>query len=189
MLNRVCLEDGIELVNIVRKTEQEELLRKLGAPYVCNSSADSFTADLTAALAATGATLAFDATGGGRLASKILTCMEAVAAASMTAYNRYGSDVYKQVYVYGFLDRNPTTLNINYGFSWGMGGWLLTHFLQKSSTAKTMELRSRVANGLKTTFASHYSREISLLETLSVPVIAAYARQATGEKYLIRPQL
>jgi NADPH:quinone reductase-like Zn-dependent oxidoreductase len=189
MLNRVCLEDGIELVNIVRKAEQEALLRKLGARYVCNSSADSFTADLTTALAATGATLAFDATGGGWLASKILTCMEAVAAASMTAYNRYGSDVYKQVYVYGFLDRNPTTLNINYGFSWGMGGWLLTHFLQKSSMAKTMELRSRVARGLKTTFASHYSREISLLETLSVPVIAACARQATGEKYLIRPQL
>ena len=189
MLNRVCLEDGIGLVNIVRKPEQEDLLRKLGAQYVCNSSADSFSADLTAALAATGATLAFDATGGGRLASKILTCMEAVAAAAMPVYNRYGSEVYKQVYVYGFLDRSPTTLNINYGFSWGMGGWLLTHFLQKAGLSKMLAMRARVAAGLKTTFASHYSREISLLETLSVPVIAAYARQATGEKYLIRPQL
>ena len=188
MLNRLCQEDGIELVNIVRKAEQEEILRNLGARYVCNSAAESFTADLTAALAATGATLAFDATGGGRLASKILTCMEAVAAASMKTYNRYGSEVYKQVYVYGFLDRSPTTLNINYGFAWGMGGWLLPHFLQKAGVATMMEMRARVAAGLKTTFASHYSREISLTEALSVPVIAAYARQATGEKYLIRPQ-
>ncbi len=189
MLNRVCQEDGIELVNIVRTAEQAELLKHLGAQYVCNSSSDDFTAELTAALAATGATLAYDATGGGRLASKILTCMEAVAASAMTEYNRYGSDVYKQVYVYGFLDRNPTTLNINYGFSWGMGGWLLTHFLQKASLPKMLAMRARVASGLRTTFASHYSREISLLEALSVPVITAYARQATGEKYLIRPQL
>jgi NADPH2:quinone reductase len=187
MLNRLCQEEGIELVNIVRKAEQEEILRKLGAQYVCNSSSESFTADLTAALAATGATLAFDATGGGRLASKILTCMEAVAAASMKTYNRYGSEIYKQVYVYGFLDRSPTTLNINYGFAWGMGGWLLPHFLQKAGMATMMEMRARVAAGLKTTFASHYSKEISLLETLSVPVMAAYARQATGEKYLVRP--
>jgi len=189
MLNRVCLEDGIGLVNIVRKPEQEALLRKLGAQYVCNSGADGFTADLTAALAATGATLAYDATGGGRLASKILTCMETVAAASMTGYNRYGSDVYKQVYVYGFLERSPTTLNINYGFSWGMGGWLLTHFLQNASVGTVNRLRTRVAARLKTTFASHYSREISLSETLSLSAIAAFARQATGEKYLIRPQL
>jgi len=189
MLNRVCQEDGIELVNIVRKPEQEDILKNLGARYICNSSSDSFVSDLTDALAATGATLAFDATGGGRLASTILSCMEKAAASSMTEYNRYGSDVYKQVYVYGFLDRSPTTLTINYGFAWGMGGWLLTHFLQKAGLPKMMEMRARVAAGLKTTFASHYSKEISLLEALSVPVIEAYARQATGEKYLIRPQL
>ena len=189
MLNRVCLEDGIELVNIVRKPEQAEILKNLGAKTICNSSSDSFVKDLTAALVKTGATLAFDATGGGKLASTILSCMETAAALSMTEYNRYGSDVYKQVYVYGFLDRDPTTLRINYGFSWGIGGWLLTHFLQKAGMQKMMAMRARVAAGLKTTFASHYSREISLLETLSVPLIAAYARQATGEKYLIRPQL
>lgn len=189
MLNRVCQEDGIDLVNIVRKTEQEDILKALGARYVCNSSTDSFRKDLTAALAATGATLAFDATGGGRLATTILSCMETVAAASMSEYNRYGSDVYKQVYVYGFLDRSPTTLSINYGFSWGMGGWLLTHYLQKAGIQKMMELRTRVISGLKTTFASHYSKEISLLEALEAPVIAAYARQATGEKYLIRPHM
>ncbi len=187
MLNRLCQEEGIDLVNIVRKTEQEDILENLGAKYICNSSSASFKKDLTAALAATGATLAFDATGGGKLATTILSCMETAAAASMTEYNRYGSDVYKQVYVYGFLDRSPTTLSINYGFSWGVGGWLLTHYLQKTGIQKMMDLQARVAAGLKSTFASHYSSEISLLETLDISVIATYARQATGEKYLIRP--
>ena len=188
MLNRLCIEENIELVNIVRKPEQEQILRDLGAKYVCNSSADSFFKDLTSALIDTGATLAFDATGGGKLATAILSCMEAAAARTMTEYNRYGSEVYKQVYVYGFLDRTPTTLTINYGFSWGLGGWLLTHFLQKAGIPKMMQLRARVAAGLKTTFASHYSREISLPEALSVKAIAEYGRQATGEKFLINPQ-
>jgi NADPH2:quinone reductase len=188
MLNRLCIEEEIDLVNIVRKPEQEKTLRDLGAKYVCNSSADSFFKDLTTALISTGATLAFDATGGGKLATTILSCMETAAARKMTEYNRYGSDVYKQVYVYGFLDRSPTTLTINYGFSWGMGGWLLTHFLQKAGIPKMMEMRARVAAGLKTTFASHYSREISLAEALSVETIIEYARQATGEKFLIKPQ-
>jgi len=188
MLNRLCIEENIELVNIVRKPEQEQILRDLGAKYVCNSSSDTFFKDLTSALIDTGATLAFDATGGGKLATAILSCMEAAAARTMTEYNRYGSEVYKQVYVYGFLDRNPTTLTINYGFSWGLGGWLLTHFLQKAGIPKMMQMRARVATGLKTTFASHYSREISLPEALSVKAIAEYGRQATGEKFLINPQ-
>ncbi|MDH4019475.1 MAG: zinc-binding dehydrogenase [Xanthomonadales bacterium] len=188
MLNRLCIEEEIELVNIVRKPEQEKTLRDLGAKYVCNSSADSFFRDLTTALISTGATLAFDATGGGKLATTILSSMETAAARNMAEYNRYGSEVYKQVYVYGFLDRSPTTLTINYGFSWGMGGWLLTHFLQKAGIPKMMEMRARVAAGLKTTFASHYSREISLAEALSVETITQYARQATGEKFLIKPQ-
>jgi NADPH2:quinone reductase len=187
MLNRLCMEEDIELVNIVRKPEQEQILRDLGAKYVCNSSSDSFFEDLTAALVATRATLAFDATGGGKLATTILSCMEVAAARSMKVYNRYGSDVYKQVYVYGFLDRSPTTLTINYGFSWGLGGWLLTQYLQKAGLQKTMELRARVAAGLKTTFASHYSKEITLEEALSIPAITEYSRQATGEKFLVRP--
>lgn len=189
MLNRLCQSEGIEIVNIVRKIEQQELLRNLGAKYICNSEAETYLSDLTKALAATGATLAFDATGGGRLASGILSCMESVAASQMTEYNRYGSDVYKQVYVYGFLDRSATTLNINYGFSWGMGGWLLTHFLQKAGMPKVMEMQTRVAAGLKTIFASHYAREISLREALSLDAINEYSKQTTGEKFLIRPQL
>ena len=188
MLNRLCMQENIDLVNIVRKPEQEKTLRNLGAQYVCDSSSDSFFKDLTAALITTGATLAFDATGGGTLATTILSCMETAAARTMTEYNRYGSDVYKQVYVYGFLDRNPTNLRINYGFSWGLGGWLLTHFLQKAGMPKMLEMRARVAAGLKTTFASHYSQEISLTEALNVQTMAKYGKQATGEKFLINPQ-
>lgn len=188
MLNRICIEDGISLVNIVRKPEQEEILRALGAEYICNSSSDTFFKDLTTALKHTGATLAFDATGGGKLATTILSAMEVVAAQSMAEYNRYGSDTYKQVYVYGFLDRSPTTLSINYGFSWGMGGWLLTHFLQKAGIPKMLEMRARVSSNLKTTFASHYTQEVSLTGALSPQHIAEYSKQATGEKFLLKPQ-
>ena len=188
ILNRICIEDGIDLVNIVRKPEQEKILRDLGARYVCNSAADTFFKDLTGALVATGATLAFDATGGGKLASHILSCMEAAAVQTMTEYNRYGSDVYKQVYIYGGLDRGPTTLSRAFGFSWGLGGWLLTPFLQKAGKEKIMEMRTRIGAGLRTTFASHYTQEVSLAETLSLKAIEAYSKQATGEKYLIKPQ-
>ncbi|MFT5483843.1 MAG: NADPH2:quinone reductase [Halieaceae bacterium] len=187
MLNRICISDGVDLVNIVRKPEQETLLRDMGAKYVVNSSSDTFYHDLTAALVATGATIAFDATGGGKLGSDILTCMEAAAAQSMGAYNRYGSDVYKQLYIYGGLDRSPTVLSRNYGFSWGIGGFLLTPFLQKAGLQKGMEMRARVAAEISTTFASHYTREISLAEALSLEAIAVYGKQATGEKYLIVP--
>jgi NADPH2:quinone reductase len=188
MLNRICIKDGVDLVNIVRKPEQEEILRELGAKYIVNSTADSFHDDLTDALVATGATLAFDATGGGRLGSDILTCMEAAAVRSMTEYNRYGSDVYKQLYIYGGLDRSPTTLTRNFGFSWGIGGFLLTPFMQKAGFEKMGEMRARVAAEITTTFASHYTREISLAEALSLEAIAVYGKQATGEKYLIKPQ-
>ncbi len=188
MLNRICIEDGIDLVNIVRKPEQENILRDLGARYVINSTSETFFKDLTSALAETGATLAFDATGGGKLASHILSCMEAAAVQAMTEYNRYGSDVYKQVYIYGVLDNSPTTLSRAFGFSWGIGGWLLTSFLQKAGTEKMLEMQARVAAGLKTTFASHYTSEISLPEALSIEAIAVYSKQATGEKFLIKPQ-
>jgi len=189
MLNRICIADGVDLVNIVRKTEQEDILRDIGAKTICNSSSDSFFSDLTAALAETKATIAFDATGGGRLASDILTCMEAAAVQNMSEYNRYGSDVFKQVYIYGGLDRSQTTLSRSFGFSWSLGGWLLTPFLQKAGIEKSMQLRARVAAEIKTTFASHYSEEISLAEVLSLDAMARYSQQATGEKFLIKPQM
>jgi NADPH:quinone reductase-like Zn-dependent oxidoreductase len=187
MLNRICIKDGVSLVNIVRKAEQEKLLREIGAKYVCNSSAPTFMDDLTKALIETGATIAFDAIGGGKLASQILSCMEAAAVAKMSEYSRYGSTTHKQVYIYGGLDRGPTEITRSFGMTWGVGGWLLTPFLQKIGFAEAQKLRQRVIAELKTTFASHYTKEISLHEALQLDVIASYAKFGTGEKYLITP--
>lgn len=188
MLNRVCQQDGIDLVNIVRKPEQEDILKSMGARYIVNSSADSFHEDLTEALVATGATLAFDATGGGKLASDILACMESAASRDLEAYNRYGSDVFKQVYIYGGLDRSPTILNRSFGFAWGLGGWLLTYFMQRAGMEKIIEMRQRVAAEIGTTFASEYTDRVSLSQALSLEAISVYGKQATGQKYLILPQ-
>ena len=187
MLVKICVKDGVELVNIVRSPEQAALLRGIGANHVVDSSAPGFMEQLIAALSATGATLAFDAIGGGKLASQLLTGMEAAANQKAGGYSRYGSTTYKQVYVYGGLDTGPTELNRAFGMSWGLGGWLLTPFLVKIGPAEAAKLRQRVADELKTTFASHYTAEISLAEALQPEVMAAYNRRATGEKYLINP--
>ncbi len=188
MLNKLCLEDGIPLVNVVRREEQKALLEGQGAKHVVNSSADSFLDDLTDALEATGATLGFDATGGGKLAGQLLACMEAAAVRSAKEYSRYGSDVYKHVYIYGGLDRSPTILNRNFGMAWGLGGWLLPPFLARIGPEAAQKLRERVAAEIKTTFASHYTAEVGLAKALSLEAIAVYGKQATGEKYLITPQ-
>lgn len=188
MLNRICIADGIDLVNIVRKPEQEKLLRDLGARYVVNSSGDSFMADLTQALIDTGATIAFDPIGGGRLASDILTCMEAAVSRNMTEYSVYGSDIYKQVYIYGGLDRGPITLNRTFGFAWGVNGFLLFNALGKLGKDTAAAMRKRVATEIKTTFASHYTHEVSLAGALQLDAISSFGKMATGEKYLIKPQ-
>ena len=189
MLNRICLQDGIALVNIVRKPEQAQLLRAMGATWVCDASQPSFMEDLTDALVATGATLAFDATGGGKLAGQILTCMEAALNRTAKEYSRYGSTTHKQVYLYGGLDTSPTEFNRSFGMAWGMGGWLLFPFLQRAGVEVMQALKARVAAELTTTFASHYSREISLTEALTADAIAAYGQRSTGTKYLINPSL
>ena len=188
MLVRICKSDGVELVNIVRKEEQAKLLRDMGAKYVVSSSADSFMTDLTDAIHATGATLAFDATGGGMLASNILSCMEAAAARTPGAYSVYGSVKHKQVYLYGGLDTSPTVLNRGYGMAWGVGGWLLPNFLAKAGVEVAARLRARVAKELKTSFASHYTNELSLTEALQADTVRQYYAKHTGEKYLICPQ-
>lgn len=187
MLIKICLSENVPLVNIVRKDEHVELLRSLGAEQVCNSSSDSFMEDLVKSLIETGATLGFDATGGGKLASQILTAMEIAANKSATEYSRYGSDQFKQVYIYGGLDRNPTTLTRSFGFSWGLGGWLLTPFIGKIGMERFGELRQKVADEIDTTFQSKYSKIVSLEEALYKENIQAYTKQATGDKYLIRP--
>jgi NADPH2:quinone reductase len=187
MLNRICLQDGIGLVNIVRKPEQVALLREAGATQVVDSSAPGFMAELTEALAATGATIAFDAIGGGKLAGQILTGMEAALNRKATEYSRYGSTTHKQVYLYGALDMGPTEFHRHFGMAWGMGGWLLFPFLQKIGPAAAQVLKQRVAAELKTTFRSHYAKAVSLAEALQPTMIATYGQRATGAKFLINP--
>lgn len=187
MLNKICIKDGIGLVNIVRSKEQAEILKKIGAKHVVDSSVPDFLDDLTAALVETGATIAFDAIGGGKLAGDILNCMEIAINKTAKEYSRYGSSVHKQVYVYGALDIRPIELPRGFGMAWGVGGWLLTPFLQKIGPADIGRLRQRVVSELKTTFASHYTKVVSLQEALDPANIAVYARRATGEKFLINP--
>jgi NADPH:quinone reductase-like Zn-dependent oxidoreductase len=187
MLNKICFKDGIGLVNIVRSPQQAEILRKIGAKHVVDSTAPTFMDDLTNALVETGATLAFDAIGGGKLAGQILTCMETAVNKTAKVYSRYGSNVHKQVYIYGSLDPGPVILNRAFGMAWGVGGWLLFPFLMKIGAAEGAKLRQRVVDELKTTFASHYTRVVSLQEALQLDHIAVYAKRATGEKYLINP--
>jgi len=188
MLNKICQKDGIDLVNIVRSEAQEKILRDIGAKYVVNTAAPTFFDDLVAALEATGATIAFDATGGGKLQGQILHAMEAAAVKAMKVYSRYGSTTHKQVYVYGRLEPRPIELSPP-GMAWGMGGWLLFPFLQKIGSDDAAKLRARVVAELKTTFASHYTKTISLQDVLNLDNLRAYAKRATGEKYLINPNM
>jgi NADPH2:quinone reductase len=187
MLNRICQQDGIELVNIVRQPAQAKILRDLGARHVCDSSSPSFETELTEALAQTGATLAFDATGGGTLASQILSCMESAIQREAKEYSRYGSNTHKQVYLYGNLNLAPTEIRRSFGMAWGVGGWLLFPSLNRFGAERTQALKQRVMNELHTTFASHYSQTISLPDVLKTQTIAAYTQRTTSGKFLIKP--
>jgi NADPH2:quinone reductase len=189
MLVRICASDGIELVNIVRSERQRQLLVDMGARYVCDTTAPSFSADLATAVASSGATIAFDAIGGGTLASQLFSAMEAAAAAKLREYTRYGSDVLKQVYIYGSLDTGPTILQRNFGLTWSLGGWLLWPFLKKIGPEAEARLRDRVVAELGTTFASSYAKVISLADALRPDEVAKYAQRGTGGKYLINPNL
>ena len=187
MLVKICRADGIPLVNIVRSSAQADLLKGIGAEYVLDSSAEGFLDALTDTIAKTGAFLGFDAIGGGKLAGQILASMEQAAVRRMSEYSRYGSNQMKQVYIYGALDVGPTTLNRSFGLTWGLGGFLLTPFLQQAGAETQMRMRKRVVDELTTTFASHYSHEITLEQALDVETLKAYDAKRTGEKYLIKP--
>jgi len=185
MLNRICLADGIPLICIVRRDEHVALLKSQGAKYVFNMDDAQFFGDLVNAIDETGATLAFDATGGGTLASTVMNAMEAAAARHLETYNRYGSDRFKQLYIYGRLNTSPLTINNAAGFAWSMGGWLLTHFLQRAGVEVMMRMQHRVVSELETTFASHYTATISLEQMVDVDIMRAYAKMETGQKYLV----
>ena len=187
MLNRICIADDVKLVNIVRSAEQARILHDIGAKYVVDSTSANFRDELVDALAETGATLAFDAIGGGKLAGQILAAMEVAASRNATTYNRYGSSTYKQVYIYGALDFGPTLIGRDVGFAWGVSGFLLTPFLMKAGAEVIGRMRTRVAAEIRTTFASHYTADISLAEALDKDTLLAYNAKKTGEKYLIVP--
>jgi NADPH:quinone reductase-like Zn-dependent oxidoreductase len=189
MLNKICIADGVSLINIVRKQEQVDILKGIGAKYIVDSSADSFQADLMKAIDETGATIAFDALGGGQLASDILACMERVLSKDAVGLNTYGSEQLKQVYLYGGLDISPTVLNRSYGMCWAVGGFLLPHFLKRVGYEKAGQLQARVAAEIKTTFASSYTQVLSFEEAMTPENIAKYVAKKTGEKYLINPTL
>ncbi|MBV9562364.1 MAG: zinc-binding dehydrogenase [Bradyrhizobium sp.] len=187
MLNRLCLKDGIDLVNIVRSEEQAQSLRGLGATHVVNSASSGFDEELMAALEDTGATIAFDAIGGGTMASRILAGMERVQSRKLTSYSRYGSPTHRQVYIYGILDPEPTRIDRSVGTAWSVGGWLMTWFCERIGAEATQRLRDRVRSELTTTFASDYAAEISLSDLLSPALITSYLKRATGQKYLLKP--
>lgn len=188
MLVKICAKDGIPLVNIVRSDAQVEILKDIGAKYIVNSSADDFIERLVEAIVETGATLGFDATGGGKLAGQMLTAMEAAAVKRMTTYSRYGSDTFKQVYIYGALDLSPTTFSArSFGLTWSLSGFLLTPFMAKAGMETVGRMRKRVVDELTTTFKSHYSHEVSLADALNIDTAQAYNAKRTGEKYLIKP--
>jgi NADPH:quinone reductase len=187
MLVKICAKDGIPLVNIVRSPAQVALLKGIGAKFIVDSSSETFLDDLTAALVETGATLGFDAIGGGKLAGQILGCMETAAVKRMKTYSRYGSDTFKQVYIYGGLDLGPTILNRSFGLTWALSGFLLTPFMAKAGMETVGRMRARVVAELTTTFKSHYSHEITLTQALDPAVMKAYDAKRTGEKYLVRP--
>ena len=187
MLNKICIKDGVPLVNIVRKEEQAAILRGIGAKHIVNSTSPTFMEDLIAALMETGATLGFDAIGGGPLAGQLLITMEAAASRKMKEYSRYGSGQQTQVFIYGRLDMSPTQVPPGVGFAWNLSGYLLTPFLQKAGKEVRARMYKRVMDELTTTFASHYTKRISLAEALNLDTLKAYDAKATGEKYLITP--
>ena len=189
MLNRICIADGVDLVNVVRRPEQAAMLREQGAKWVVDSSEPDFEEKLLEAITATGATLAFDAIGGGTLASQLLSAMERALSSNATTFSRYGSATHKQVYIYGGLDRSPTVLNRSYGAAWGVSGWLLTPFLQRVGVETAQRLRDRVAAELLTTFASTYTDEISLAGMVDLANVAVYSKSSTGRKFLVNPSL
>lgn len=190
MLVRICAEDGIPLVNVVRSTEQVDLLRGMGATHVVNSSEPGFEEALLAAVTETGAMMAFDAVGGGAMPGVLLKAMEDSGRSRLTAYSSYGSLEMKHVYIYGHLDHSPTVLrNELYGMMFDIHHWAMPSTLARVGPQRAAEMQQRVVNGLTTTFASHFAEEISLQQALDPAVVREYAGMATGRKYLLNPTL
>ena len=189
MLAKLCLKEGVPLVAIVRSDAQKKILTDIGLTHVIDSSKDDFMEQLIAALAETGATLGFDAIGGGKMASYILTAMEKAAAVRGAEFSVYGSTVNKQVYIYGRLDTGETILGGGLGLYWGVGGWLLTPHLEKVGGERMMEMRMYTVEERNGIFKSDYSSEISLMDMIDPEIAKGYEKKATGEKVLVNPAM
>jgi len=189
MLAKLCLKEGVPLVAIVRNDAQAKILTDIGLTHVIDSSKDDFMPKLIDALAETGATLGFDAIGGGKMANYILLAMEQAAAKRGAEFSVYGSTVDKQVYIYGRLDTGETILTSGYGLYWGVGGWLLTPHLEKVGMERMVEMRMFSVAERNGIFASEYTSEISLTDMLDPEICKAYDKKATGEKFLVVPTL
>ena len=187
MLTRICVEDGIGLVNIVRKADQADLLKSLGSTHVVNSAADDFMNQLAGAIDQTGAFYGFDPVGGGTGVDTAFKAMEKVAVQRMTEYSRYGSNQAKRMFIYGRLDAGATILTPGYGFGWTLSGWLLFPFLQSVGHETVGRMRKRVLENLTTTFANHYKKRVNLEEMLTKDSVSEYRAMRTGEKYLVTP--
>lgn len=187
MLIKICQEDDIELVNIVRKAQHVDLLKGLGAKHVVNSSDDDFMQQLRTAIDATDAFYGFDPIGGGHATDNVFKAMEQVAVSKMTEYNRYGSNQQKRMFIYGRLDLGPTILTPSYGFGWTLSGWLLTPFLANAGMETVGRMRQRVLENLTTTFASSYKAKVNLEQMLEKDAVIDYRAMKTGEKYLVTP--
>ena len=187
MLNRICIEDGLGLVNIVRKDDQAELLKSQDATHVVNSSDNDFMKQLRDAIEDTSAFFGFDPIGGGKMVDSCFKAMEQVAVANMKEYSRYGSNQAKRMFIYGRLDVSPTTLTPSYGFGWTLSGWLLFPFLQHAGQETMARMRKRVLDNLTTTFASSYKAKVDLEAMLTKDAILDYREMKTGQKYLVTP--
>ncbi len=187
MLNRLCKQEAVPLVNIVRSETQVALLHALGADHALNSSSADFDLALQDALAISGATLAFDATGGGNLAGRILRAMERGLAGSAQGYSRYGTAIHKQLYFFGGLNPAPVTFQRDFGMAWGMGGWLLQNALARFGAERREAIKMRVRNQLTELFASSFHKQIPLADMLAAEHYGVFTRLATGQKFLVRP--
>jgi NADPH:quinone reductase-like Zn-dependent oxidoreductase len=189
MLAKLCVQEEVPLVAIVRSDRQRVILEELGVKFIVDSSKPTFMTELVSAIAETGATLGFDAIGGGKMADRILRAMEQAQVLLGADTSVYGTPVHKQVYIYGRLDMSATTLGSGFGFYWGLGGWLLTPRLNQMGREGVMKMRQFAIEERNGIFASHYSSTVGLHALLDPDTARAIDRKATGEKFLLDPAL
>ncbi len=187
MMHRLCVQENVEFIGVVRGPEALERVRAQGVRYAFDLTSESFVEQLTEAITGTGATLAFDAIAGGDIVSTLLRCMESASRQSETPSGHYGSARQKRVYIFGNCWVLSTVLKRDFGLSYSVSGWLLYHYLDNVSQSRRLDMQRRVVEGLSGIFSTEYVAEISLLQLLDPDVMRAYAAKETAGKHLLRP--